>query len=414
MAYRRMLSLALVALLALMLLPSLVAAQSDEPTTTGIRPDAPAYGVRGEHLVGARHLVIEAETPLEITVWYPALNDGNTAAEISYPYAIKMDVPPGMTASVTGQALSDAPYDLSAGPYPVVVLSHGFILGRTMYAWHAEHLASHGFVVIAPEHPEQLDETLSDFWRSGIERPQDIVTVLDYAETESQTGGELEGLIDTDSVAVVGHSLGGYTALAAAGARYDLNSLETLCDGARAENDPNVWLCDMILPYTAEMAELAGLESVPDGLWPSRGDARVDAVVSMAGDAFFFNEAGLAEITVPVMAMGGTADTGSPYTWGTLPTYEHVSSSTRALVAFENAEHMIFGSTCEAIPFFAEIGFYQFCSDTVWDMDRAHDLINHFTTAFLLAELKQDSDAAAALASEAVSFPGVTYETQGF
>jgi hypothetical protein len=31
-------------------------------------------------------------------------------------------------------------------------------------------------------------------------------------------------------------------------------------------------------------------------------------------------------------------------------------------------------------------------------MDRAYNLINHFTTAFLLATLKDDTDAAAALA----------------
>jgi hypothetical protein len=55
-----------------------------------------------------------------------------------------------------------------------------------------------------------------------------------------------------------------------------------------------------------------------------------------------------------------------------------------------------------------------FCSDSVWDMDRAHDLINHFTTAFLLATLKDDAEAAAALAPDAVSFPGITYEAQGF
>jgi hypothetical protein len=47
-------------------------------------------------------------------------------------------------------------------------------------------------------------------------------------------------------------------------------------------------------------------------------------------------------------------------------------------------------------------------------MDRAHDLISHFTTAFLLAELYQDADAAAALAPDGVHFPGVTYEAQGF
>jgi hypothetical protein len=41
-------------------------------------------------------------------------------------------------------------------------------------------------------------------------------------------------------------------------------------------------------------------------------------------------------------------------------------------------------------------------------------LIKHVTTAFLLAELKQDTDAAAALAPGNVAFPGVTYEAQGY
>jgi predicted dienelactone hydrolase len=140
----------------------------------------------------------------------------------------------------------------------------------------------------------------------------------------------------------------------------------------------------------------------------------VDAIVPMAGDAYFFDQAGLAEITVPVMAIGGTLDTGTPYLWGTHPTYEYVSSPTKARIAFENAEHMIFTSTCEALPFFAEIGLYEFCSDAVWDVNRTHDLTNHFATAFLLAELKQDTAAAAALVPDAVAFPGVTYEAQGF
>jgi hypothetical protein len=47
-------------------------------------------------------------------------------------------------------------------------------------------------------------------------------------------------------------------------------------------------------------------------------------------------------------------------------------------------------------------------------MDRAHDLIDHFTTAFLLTELYGDEDAAAALFPEAVTFPGITYETIGY
>ncbi len=418
MASRRVLILVIVALLALSVLPAMAMAQSEDTGadtgSTGIRPDAPQYGVRGEYVVGTRDLVIEGENPLDIRVWYPALNEDNAETVISYPYEIKMDVPPGMTATVAGRALSDAPYNLSASPYPLVILSHGFIMGSTTYAWLGEHLASYGFVVIAPEHQEFYDEAVSDFWRAGIARPQAVHTVLDYAEEQAKADGVFAGLIDMDQVAVIGHSYGGYTSLALAGAQYDIAGFEALCAAAREANDPEVWLCDVILPYVGDMAELAGLDSVPEGLWPSLGDSRVDAIVSMAGDAFFFNQPGLAEITVPVMAMGGTADTGTPWAWGVQPTYDYVSSGTKALVAFENAEHMIFGSKCEALPFFTEIGFYQFCSDPVWDMDRAHDLINHFTTAFLLAELKQDEAAAAALAPEAVSFLGITYEAQGF
>jgi predicted dienelactone hydrolase len=58
------------------------------------------------------------------------------------------------------------------------------------------------------------------------------------------------------------------------------------------------------------------LSSVPQGLWPSLGDTRIKAILPMAGDAYPFGAAGLASITVPVMAMGGTADWGTPFHLG--------------------------------------------------------------------------------------------------
>lgn len=412
---RKQLVLAVVMLLLLTTVAVGVMAQEGEPVAhVGLRPDAPAYGIRGIFPVGTRDLVINGETPLEITVWYPALNADHLEEAITYPYTLKMDVPPGITATIAGHALSEAPYDLSAGPYPLVVLSPGFALGLSTYAWLAEHLASYGFVVIAPEHLERYDPSLTTFWPEPITRPQDILTVFAYVDEQVAAGGTFEGLINAELVAVIGHSSGGFTALAAAGAQLNMDAMGTRCEAARAAGDPNVWLCDTLLPYVADMAELAGLDAIPVGLWPAQADPRVDAVVSMAGDAYKFDQEGLAQITVPVMAMGGTLDTGSPYLWGTPLTYDSVSSTTKAMVSFENAEHMIFGSDCEALPLFADMGLNQLCSDTVWDMDRAHDLINHFTTAFLLAELKQDADAVAALAPEGVQIPGVTYEAQGF
>ena len=56
-----------------------------------LHPDAPPYGVRGPHLVGARDLVIDGEAPLEISMWYPALNGEDLKARTRYPHEIKMD-----------------------------------------------------------------------------------------------------------------------------------------------------------------------------------------------------------------------------------------------------------------------------------------------------------------------------------
>lgn len=58
-------------------------------------------------------------------------------------------------------------------------------------------------------------------------------------------------------------------------------------------------------------------------------------------------------------------------------------------------------------------GWFGACADPVWNVDRAHDLTNHFTTAFLLAQLYGDAEARAALAPDNVQFPGITYEAQG-
>jgi uncharacterized protein (TIGR02246 family) len=116
-----------------------------------------------------------------------------------------------------------------------------------------------------------------------------------------------------------------------------------------------------------------------------------------------------------MMAIGGTADTGAPYDWGTKPSYDYASSARKALVAFVGAEHMFVSTPCEDMPWPTALPFSAvFCLDPVWDKQRALDLIHHFSTAFLLAELKADTDAAAALAPDSVDFPGIEYETTGF
>jgi predicted dienelactone hydrolase len=417
MSYRKRLVLTVFILLVLSaLFMGGMVQEKEAVASTGLDPDAAPYSVRGPHLVGTRDLVIDGETPLEITVWYPALKLDDNEEPITYPYEIKVIAPLGASAIATfeGQAGRNAPYDLPKSPYPLVILSPGFAIGSTTYAWLAEHLASYGFVVISPEHDEHLVTAMSELWQSAITRPQDILTVLAYTDKQVGTGGTFEGLINTELVAVIGHSYGGYTALAAAGAQLDTDDFESRCATVYETSDPNAWLCDALLPHVADMAQLAGLDSIPEGLWPAWADSRVDAIVSMAGDAYLFDQAGLAEVAVPVMAIGGTRDSDTPYMWGTHPTFEFASSPKKVRIALNDAGHMIFTGRCEAIRRLMKIVPNTFCSDPVWDRNRAHDLTNHFTAAFLLAELKKDTDAATALMPDTVEFSGVTYETQGY
>ncbi|MBZ0282667.1 MAG: prolyl oligopeptidase family serine peptidase [Anaerolineae bacterium] len=410
----------LLTVIGLFLLPLFVLplAAQDGPAPVGLRPDAPTYAVHGPYWVGTQTFVIEdADDPMDVRVWYPALNPNSTPEAITYVMHWNQWIFDGfdssMNSDIAGHALADAQADIDAAPYPLVVFSHGGGSESVLYAWLVEHLASYGFVVIAPNHREILDASFSDFARSTIVRAQSIPRVLDYAAALTASTSSMAGMIDMERVAIAGQSYGGYTALVAAGARYDMVGYGERC-AALAPDDPNQFLC-FLIPSQEEMAQFAELDSIPQELWPAMGDSRIDALITIAGDSYMFDKKGLAEITIPVLAIGGTRDTMTLYDWGVRPTYDNVASQQKILASFEGADHYMALESCADAPSIAEnLGLYFLCSDPVWDMNRAHDLINYFTTAFLLDELKGDVDAHAALAPDAVNFPGITYEAQGF
>jgi predicted dienelactone hydrolase len=360
-------------------------------------------------------LVLDLDQPLDLSLWYPAEVNEGLEQPVVYSYEVKFTKPLGtMTvATFEGRAVTGAPMDDSAAPYPIIILSPGFSIRPEAYAWLTEHLASYGFVVISPDHNEQLDPE-DQLWRSAIIRPQDIQAILAYLDQAVRDGGSLAGLIDLAKVAVVGHSYGGYTALAAAGARFDTDSFRQKCEGDQGTDEPGAWLCEKLTPHVEDMAELAGMEAVPQGLWPARQAERVDAIVPIAGDALFFGQPGLAEIRIPVMAIGGTADKDSPFDWGTRPTYEFASSDRKTLVGFIDAGHMIFTGPCERVPWHLKLFSGEFCSDRSWNRTYAHELTKHFVAAFLLAELNDDAAAAGEIARNYIEIIGIDYETVGY
>ena len=104
------------------------------------------------------------------------------------------------------------PSDLSAGPFPLVVLSHGFQLNGEGYNVLGDRLASHGFVVVSPSYGDNLFNALSHTALAQI-----VVATIDWASAQNTTAGSaLFGHLDLDRIGVTGHSRGGKQSIYAA------------------------------------------------------------------------------------------------------------------------------------------------------------------------------------------------------
>ena len=380
----------------------------DAPDT---HQDPAALSAPGQHDVGYER--VRTADGLEVHAWYPTARPSTGASDGEMRYVVRNRFQaflPGETITNLGRATEGEAPDRGDGPYPLVVLSAGFALSPTFYSTLIEHYVSHGMVVLGPEHDEAFQPGPGWNHKILVDRPQDISTTIDLAEELTEPGGTLEGVIDTSSVAAVGHSFGGYSALAAGGARLNLGPHLRRC----AQLDPRDPLTHFCVPLAGnedDMARHAGLPKAPTGLWPSMRDTRITSVISMAGDAYVFDSAGLSSLEVPVMAMGGTADNGTPYEWGAELTFEAASSATRSLATFDGGDHMLFGAPCARLPWVSKTpyGTRGFCDDPVWRKDYAQRLIKRYSTAFLLATLRCDADAQRALTPPSPSSPGFTY-----
>ncbi len=104
---------------------------------------------------------------------------------------------------------------------PIIILSHGhgnsnYLSSMYGYAPLANFWAAHGFIVIQPTHLDakflQLNPMGPEgptYWRS---RMQDIKCILDQFDAIEKAVPEIKGRMDKSRVAIVGHSMGAFTA----------------------------------------------------------------------------------------------------------------------------------------------------------------------------------------------------------
>ncbi|PSU08448.1 hypothetical protein C9I92_13100 [Photobacterium ganghwense] len=183
--------------------------------------------------------------------------------------------------------------EILKGKYPLVIVSHGSGGSNLSYKDIAISLAKSGFIVGMPLHPQNnyMDNTLEGSVTNYTNRPKHITLAIDKL---LNTSG-LNTYIDSDKIAVLGHSVGGYATIAAAGGVGDTSSLIEIC-----KNNP--LLTD---PYCTPVRDGSMMKTVIK----STKDPRIKAIIIMAPVGILFStEGSLNDVDIPVLLLKAEND----------------------------------------------------------------------------------------------------------
>lgn len=358
------------------------------------RSDAPELAAPGPFAVGVRTVEMvnpdqidivnvtgpdampRYDRPLTLEVWYPA-----AAPKPDTPQAYENVIIRDGKRMVTlyGQALRDAAPDAAGGPYPLILISHGYPGNRYLMAHLGENLASKGYVAVSIDHTDSTYDNQLAFGSTLVNRPLDQLAALNQIDALSRTDGSfLNGLVDADNTGLIGYSMGGYGAVILAG-------------GGVTE-----------VSTTYEWGAPSGTLKVhQDGTDTQRAlpDARIKAVVAFAPwgrNRGFWDAAGLANIRTPIMFIAGTKDDVSLYDGGPRTIFEEAVNADRYLLSFIGANHNAGApmpapreswEPAEGLNFIPAEHY----TDAVWDNVRMNNIAQHFTTAYFGRMLKADA-----------------------
>ena len=186
---------------------------------------------------------------------------------------------------------------IAEGKYPLVVLSHGSGGSNLSYRSIIFSLVKNGFVVAAPLHPGNnfRDNRAVGHQSNWVNRPKHIKLVLDHIESSNRFSHQ----IDWQKVAILGHSAGGYTALAVSGGIADTSYIRWLC---RQSDVKEAVFCQFGQRRdTGNDGQSTTVENVRD--------KRVKALVLLAPVGIVFKEAkSLDAVTLPILILRAEKD----------------------------------------------------------------------------------------------------------
>jgi predicted dienelactone hydrolase len=362
-------------------------------------PDAPLLSSRGEYKVGVKtvHLVHHNQIdivnslrdrdsiydrPLTVEIWYPARLSEGESEEVIYEEVMGNFGDPNrplIPFTFTGKAARDAKPETSGGPYPLIIVSHGYSGSRYLMTYLTENLASKGYVVVAIDHTDSTFRDATSFNSTLLNRSLDDLFILNEIDRLSKIANSfLAGLVHTNSTGLIGYSMGGYGALNVAGGGYSKLAVGFFASMSKGNK-----------------ALEKRMQGNPE--FKNSFDSRIKSVVAMAPwgmERGVWDAEGLAGIKIPTFYIAGSKDDISGYEKGIKAIYEGAVNSDRYLLTYENARHNIAPNPPPAVASTPglHIDEYLRYADSVWDQRRINNINQHFITAFLGIKLKNKTE----------------------
>lgn len=190
---------------------------SDSPTP------APDPAAPGPYPVGVTRIEIydaDRDRTMLTQVWYPAAESARDQAPASHASFLPPDLSflaDNVSFEIVGVRDAEIAPD---GPWPLILFSHGSGGIRFQNSYECEHLASHGYVVVAPDHQgNTYFDASGEQAQLAVDRPLDLLYVLDeMTRLNSQDDSRFAGWIDFERpVGASGMSFGAFTIVVAAG-----------------------------------------------------------------------------------------------------------------------------------------------------------------------------------------------------
>ena len=222
-----------------------------------------------------------ANEKIDVAVWYPTATIAREQSLGPFTMSVALDAPFSSSASSESSAR------------PLIMLSHG--TGGVNMTHHelAAALARSGYIVAALTHPGDnfRDRSMVASPKYLSERPRQVSRVIDALLADATW----QPRIDAARIGFLGHSAGGLTGLALAGATPSIAAAVRHC----AENyESDLWFCSVSGSKEKTIENVKRIEYMP--LIPNSLDARIRAAALIAPVGAFFTETELKKITIPV------------------------------------------------------------------------------------------------------------------